>query len=133
VKEVKHTPFDVGWVSSSEGGYTQKICSTCGTVAKPKKHTGGSFLSELVLWGIFLFLSAFFLPLILAPIIYTLWRQSTQKKVCPSCNAPNMISLDSPLGCKLQEQYDTDIEKDNVGVPFEVLQNPQRQKEDNSV
>ena len=39
-------------------------CTNCGTVAEPKKHTPGTFLTEAVLW----------LFLIIPGLIYSVWR-----------------------------------------------------------
>lgn len=64
----------------------EKYCTNCGTVAVPKKHTPGSILIEIVLW----------LCLFVPGIIYSIWRLTARKQVCPSCQAPNMVPLDSP-------------------------------------
>jgi len=56
-------------------------CPNCGTVAKPKKVTKGSFLIEVFLWLLF----------IIPGVIYSLWRLTTKAEVCPKCGAPNMI------------------------------------------
>lgn len=61
-------------------------CPNCGTVAKPKKVTKGSFLIEVFLWLLF----------IIPGVIYSLWRLTTKAEVCPKCGAPNMIPSDSP-------------------------------------
>ena len=39
------------------------ICSTCGTVGKPKTVTRGSFFLEIILW----------LCLLLPGVLYTVW------------------------------------------------------------
>jgi len=70
------------------------ICSNCGTVAKPKSVIKGNLIVEIILWVCFLF----------PGLVYSIWRLSTRAKVCPSCNAPNMLQLHSPLGKKLQKQ-----------------------------
>lgn len=67
-------------------------CPRCGTTAKPKTVTRGSFLVEVFLW----------LLLIVPGILYSLWRLSTRHTACPSCGAPNMIPLDSPLARQSQ-------------------------------
>ena len=61
-------------------------CMVCGTEAKPRSRTRGSFLIELVLWLMF----------IVPGLLYSLWRLSTREKVCPACGSPNMVPLDSP-------------------------------------
>jgi hypothetical protein len=61
-------------------------CPNCGTVAKPKKVTRGSFLIEVVLWLCFL----------IPGLIYSIWRLTTKASVCPRCGAPNMIPTDAP-------------------------------------
>jgi len=71
------------------------ICSNCGTVGRPKLKTQGSFVIEVFLW----------LMLLIPGIIYTLWRATSQQKVCPVCGAPNMVPLNTPIGKKLQLQF----------------------------
>jgi hypothetical protein len=69
----------------------QMVCAQCGNVGYPKKITKGSFLIEVVLWLCFIF----------PGIIYSLWRISSRYSACPSCKAPHMVALDSPIGRKL--------------------------------
>ena len=63
------------------------FCTHCGTQAKPKKKTPGSFLIELFLWCFF----------IVPGLIYSLWRVSNKKQVCPTCGAEHMVPLSSPV------------------------------------
>jgi ribosomal protein S27AE len=65
----------------------EKYCPNCGTIAKPKTLTKGSFLIEVFLW----------LLLIVPGLIYSLWRMTSKAKVCPGCGNPNMIPTDSPM------------------------------------
>ena len=62
------------------------LCTNCGYKGKPKLKTKGSILIELILWICF----------IIPGLIYSIWRHTTRYEACPSCAAPNMISLDSP-------------------------------------
>ena len=71
------------------------ICSNCGTLGKPKLITKGSLLIEIVLWLCFL----------IPGLIYTIWRHNTRTKGCRSCGAENLIPLDSPMGKKLQDEF----------------------------
>lgn len=61
-------------------------CPNCGTVAKPKKVTKGSFIIEVFLW----------LLMIVPGLLYSLWRMTSKTVACPSCGAPNMIPTSSP-------------------------------------
>lgn len=65
----------------------QRYCRDCGTIARPRSHTPGSFLIELVLW----------LCLIVPGLIYSLWRLSARRKVCPACGSARIIPPDSPI------------------------------------
>lgn len=65
-----------------------KVCGKCGTVAEPKRFTPGSILIEIVLWLCFL----------VPGLIYSLWRLSKRRDVCPSCGADELLQLDSPRG-----------------------------------
>ncbi|EEF63328.1 hypothetical protein Cflav_PD5963 [Pedosphaera parvula Ellin514] len=70
------------------------ICETCGTNAKPKLETKGSFLVELLLYLFFC----------LPGFIYTAWRMTTRQKVCPNCGG-KMIGVATPRGRELVERY----------------------------
>lgn len=61
-------------------------CPQCGTVSNGCRHVPGSILIELLLWLCFL----------IPGIIYSVWRLSSAKKACPSCNAPGLIPVTSP-------------------------------------
>jgi len=63
-----------------------RYCVTCGTVGKPKTHTRGAFLIEILLWFCFL----------LPGMLYTLWRLTTRAQVCRACGATTLLPLDSP-------------------------------------
>jgi hypothetical protein len=73
----------------------QMICVNCGCIGKPKNITKGSFWIELILW------LSFFVP----GLIYSIWRLTTRYWACPKCKAPNMISLYTPRGQQLLEEY----------------------------
>lgn len=72
----------------------EMLCKNCGTIAKPKRVTKGSFFIELVLWICF----------IIPGLIYSLWRLTTRHDACPSCGEPGMIPLDSPVARKILNQ-----------------------------
>lgn len=62
-------------------------CTTCGAVGKPKSHTPGSALIELILWLCF----------ILPGLIYSMWRVANKKKICATCRAATVIPTGSPI------------------------------------
>lgn len=68
------------------------MCTNCGTMAEPIKSKRGNLLIEILLW--------IFLTVI--GVIYTIWRRTFLPPVCPACGAPHMVSLDSPIGQRLQ-------------------------------
>jgi hypothetical protein len=64
----------------------QKYCPSCGAVGVPQFRQSGSASVAVLLWLFFL-----------APgIIYSIWRASTKRWVCPKCEQPGVIPLDSP-------------------------------------
>ncbi len=65
----------------------EMYCKNCGSKGIPINNTPGSFFIEVVLW----------LFLIIPGIIYTLWRLTSRKKVCPHCKSPNIIPTNSAL------------------------------------
>lgn len=70
------------------------ICSACGTAAQPFVKTQGSFAVEVALWLLFC-----------APgIIYSVWRLTSRRAVCPRCEG-HLIPIGSPAGRKLWETF----------------------------
>lgn len=67
------------------------VCTSCGTVGRPRSHTPGSFRVEIALW---LF---FFIP----GLIYSIWRLANRCGACSSCKQLTIIPVDSPVGRKL--------------------------------
>ena len=65
-----------------------RVCKQCGTVAEPKSDTPGSFLIEVVLWLCFL----------VPGLIYSLWRLSRRRLVCPACGSGELVPVDTPVG-----------------------------------
>lgn len=68
------------------------ICTTCGSVGKPKTITRGSIVIEIILW----------LCAIVPGLVYTIWRLTTRTKGCRACGAAQLVPLDSPVGRQLQ-------------------------------
>ena len=62
-------------------------CKRCGHVAEPINRTNGSLALEIVLWFM----------LILPGLLYSTWRLTTRRKVCPHCGSEDLIPPDSPL------------------------------------
>ncbi len=95
----------------------KKICRNCGYYGSPGKSS--SFLGELGVWILFIFLGIVFLWTVIIPIIcfliplfYTLYRFfGGTKTVCPSCKAQGtMVSIESPIGKDLYKKYYNDTE-----------------------
>jgi hypothetical protein len=66
----------------------QMICTRCGTIGRPKRHTPGSLALELFL----------FLFFIIPGLLYGVWRLSARKWVCAACQADTLVPIDSPRG-----------------------------------
>ncbi len=73
------------------------ICTSCGFQGKAKMQTRGSFAMEIVLW----------LAFIIPGLIYSIWRLTSKKEVCPSCDQPTMIPRESPRGRQLVQEYNS--------------------------
>lgn len=65
---------------------TQKYCPNCGAIGVPQFRKSGSTFLEILLW----------LCGLLPGMIYSLWRASSKRFVCPKCEQVGMIPLDSP-------------------------------------
>lgn len=77
------------------------ICTNCYYQGKGKTMTRGSFAIELVLWIFFFW--AFLIP----PLVYSIWRLTTRKQVCPRCNQDTLIPEDTPRGEELVDKFRT--------------------------
>lgn len=75
--------------------YAEMLCVRCGSVAKPKEVTRGTFALELILWCL----------LILPGLAYTLYRISSKYTGCPICGEPHMIPLDTPKARAMLSYY----------------------------
>lgn len=62
-----------------------KFCIDCEEVTKPKTHTKGSILVEIMAWLFFL----------LPGMIYSAWRLTSRSKVCRACSSGSIVSPDS--------------------------------------
>jgi hypothetical protein len=71
-------------------GDEPEYCPNCGSTGYPEFQVSGSTLAEIVLWLVFL----------LPGILYSIWRNSTKRWVCPKCWQEGMIPLDSPMAQK---------------------------------
>lgn len=70
-----------------------KVCPECGFIGKGKMQ--GTIFIEIVLWLMF----------ILPGLLYTLWRYTQIRSICPKCGCKNMIPVTAPKGKILVEQY----------------------------
>jgi len=64
----------------------QKYCTACGCSGFAVFRQEGATWVEVLLW----------LTFIVPGIIYSIWRGSTRRWVCPMCGNSSMIPLDSP-------------------------------------
>ena len=67
-----------------------KYCPSCATTGIPQFQRSGSTFVEVLLW----------LFVLIPGIIYSIWRASTKRWVCPKCGLSGMIPVDSPLAQK---------------------------------
>lgn len=71
------------------------VCTTCGAQTDmPQSKTRGSFVIEIILW----------LAFVIPGLLYSLWRQSTRRKVCPLCGNATLILANTPDGRTHAEQ-----------------------------
>lgn len=63
------------------------FCPNCGSVGYPEERVSGSGFVEVLLWLLFL----------VPGIIYSIWRSSTKRLVCSTCDHSGTIPLDSPV------------------------------------
>ena len=80
--------------ANTSGGLPQYICTECGSRIFPVKHTRGSLAMEILLWLLF----------IVPGLIYSMWRLTTRRLVCPKCSSDKFIPVDSPKGQAFMKQ-----------------------------
>ncbi len=80
-------PVFICMYMKSSANSAKMYCRNCGHQGIPKNITKGSIAIEIIAWFCFL----------IPGIIYSLWRLTSRHKACPSCTAPNMIPMGSPL------------------------------------
>ena len=71
------------------------VCATCGSRGVPRTETPGSFLIELALWLLFC----------LPGMIYSVWRLTARKRVCPVCGGSQLVPEHTPRGQQLLAQF----------------------------
>jgi hypothetical protein len=74
--------------------WPEQICTRCYQVSEAKPKVQGSFLIEVILW----------LAFIIPGIIYSVWRMTTKRIVCPACNSAEMVPTDTVRGKVLLEE-----------------------------
>ena len=83
-----------GWLAwlmlRSKKSEEKMHCMACGVDSNPTIQAKGSTGVELVLWLCF----------IVPGLIYSIWRLSSKRMVCPSCGASGLIPADSPAAVK---------------------------------
>ena len=85
---------------------SEMVCTRCGSIGRPKRHTPGSFVIELLLFlliigGIVLGSSyGFIIPgvFVVLFLIYGSWRLTARKWICRVCRAEALVPVDSPVG-----------------------------------
>jgi len=78
-----------------------KICTECGHIGKPIPQNKSSFSVDVIIWFYFIFLTASsqLLPLLLAPIAWSLYHLVMFNRVkCPQCGNLEMVGLHSHSG-----------------------------------
>ena len=71
------------------------ICPHCGACGKHATETRGSSLLETALWICFMVPGA----------MYSLWRMSGKRVVCPRCHQEGMVPTRSPIGTELVRRF----------------------------
>lgn len=69
----------------------QVVCTNCGYTGVASKENKGNVLIEIILW------ICFFIP----GLIYSIWRRSDKKVICPKCKQSTLVPVDSPVGQKM--------------------------------
>ncbi len=82
------------------------ICSNCLYQGSPITRTKGNFWMEVFLWS-------FIVP----GVLYTMWRIRSRERVCPNCQRPHMIPLESPVGQRLLAHIEKSASHQQPGSP----------------
>lgn len=82
------------------------VCTNCGHVGIARRITPGSILIELCLWGTGLLTIIFGIGLLIlvAALVYSLWRISARYYACAACLGRNLVPDNTPAGRRIIEQ-----------------------------
>ncbi|WP_176451960.1 YqaE/Pmp3 family membrane protein [Rhodoferax sp. TH121] len=87
-----------GWLAwlmlKSKSSDEQFHCMDCGVDSQPTIRAKGSIWIEVVLWICF----------IVPGLIYSIWRLSSKRNICPSCDGANLIPYNSPAAVKHRKE-----------------------------
>ena len=75
--------------------HPKKLCTHCFEEVKPKSKAPGNIAIEFVLWCLF----------IIPGLIYSLWRISNKKDVCPLCDHDDLVPPESKRGQYVMAQF----------------------------
>lgn len=116
--------ISMGLIGMVTAGGSEVFCNACHHVGEKKKTTSGSFIGEVLVWVLFVFISAGTGAwwLMIVPLVYTVIRAVSSKHTCASCGSTNIIPKDSPAAQKViatKEQTDAPVaESDTKACPF---------------
>lgn len=77
-----------------------KVCTSCGYVGEPINQCLESFMLDAFIWlvSVSVILMTALLPVIIIPVLWTLYHIINFKSKCPKCGDLEMVSLDSTKG-----------------------------------
>jgi len=88
------------------------VCTSCGHLGTPVKQSLESFLLDVLLWGSFISISLLtgLFPLMVIPVIWTIYHIANFTSKCPACGDLEMAAVTSNKG------RDYLARKDNIQV-----------------
>lgn len=108
-----------------------KLCPHCNFIGSENKKVPGSFLLELFIWGaafvcgvLGFIIVIFFVPALILAIIGVMYSFSRKSELlCPKCELPGMIPIDTPKAQQAIQSNDLKVPdaRDNTHLSRDML------------
>lgn len=86
----------------------EMVCTQCGHVGSTTTFTKGHFAVELILWLCFL----------VPGFIYSVWRLTTRREVCPVCGNAHMLPRNAPMAQKFIQENLPELSRELKEAPY---------------
>ena len=84
---------------------TSHVCITCTASVNPRRKQQGSFLIEIIIWILALFITPSTAGIsILIAVAYSMFRLVSKRIVCPKCMSKDIVLDDTPAAREIIQE-----------------------------